>query len=936
MSFPLLLQQQGVQLRSWQYRIPSAQLVCRTCLFARRPFHLQHTTPPLLGTDASLGLRRRIASQYRWQRSHAPFLPALGSRQVHLTATKKDPRVEELITLLARSPYISSSGTSSLSSTHSIKRREYRKRLSTLYESIRRDTTAWNQLEDRKLMALYAAMRPSINDPTFQALFTNAQHVLQDIQQHKPSHFGLVHMEALLSTYKAKGQAEQAVDLMKWTQARSLAPTVMAYECLIATLTMTPTTPTTWARRGETPMGLALHYWNEMQGIDNDTTTLATRQQTVGYIMQGYLAQGDLLKAASWLTTHTDPENEKMKQVLDHWKSASLGDPHSYAIGVVSYGLEILIQQAARNDRYLDARQFYRQQCELYNYNNRAPALAPASALASASTPAASQQRQQSTVGLIRLMDRYMETNQSKALHRLLDDALDMGHEKGVRIIANRLLNYYSTKNRLRHAIDLYYHLDSLPSNTTTMADTVYDMAKIRALLLQAAKSKYHVDVFRLYQRFITLYPSKLDIRAYTHILQMLVRTKKYDQARLVYQDILAQATPLLVVDSRKGGDLESMTEHTKRFLHLVYSLCAQTGDLALFQSVVTLQRRLGLPVLHHHSLTSLMATYVKTGDTSSAKTVFDYLAHRRVPQQQQQQQQQRSSSPVESWTRPGDDDLDDVEQSDVDVVDFNLLMRTVGQEEQHKVQHGNGSNVPNQILDILRHMALVGVTSNATTLRTLLDIYPSDDIKMEDQLFMTLRNDPQATHHDRIWLNNLKLTRFLLDNNDKDGRGSLKAATIFLSNDRSSLFPECVDEPIEADGMTYKLLLDALTRHKRHAAMAQRVFDHMRSRGWRPTMVVYEQLMVVWAKRQQVEKVKAVIDVACQDLGWSQVPAKWYTSALDALVNQSSPHVHAWILEIKKQKAVLADPVLADRLVKYGLSPSPPMNKHKQQHCHS
>jgi pentatricopeptide repeat protein len=329
------------------------------------------------------------------------------------------------------------------------------------------------------------------------------------------------------------------------------------------------------------------------------------------------------------------------------------------------------------------------------------------------------------------------------------------------------------------------------------------------------------------------------------------------------------------------------------------------------------------------------MATYVKTGDTSSAKTVFDYLAHRRVPQQQQQQQKP-SSSPVESWTRPGDDDLDDAEQSDVDVVDFNLLMRTVGQEEQHKAQHDNRSNVPNQILDILRHMALVGVTSNATTLRTLLDIYPSDDIKMEDQLFMTLRNDPQATHHDRIWLNNLKLTRFLLDNNDKDGRGSLKAATIFLSNDRSSLFPECVGEPIEADGMTYKLLLDALTRHKRHAAMAQRIFDHMRSRGWRPTMMVYEQLMVVWAKRQQVEKVKAVIDVACQDLGWSQVPAKWYTSALDALVNQSSPHVHAWILEIKKQKAVLADPVLADRLVKYGLSSSPPMNKHKQQYCHS
>ncbi|KAI8340872.1 hypothetical protein BC941DRAFT_450328 [Chlamydoabsidia padenii] len=546
-----------------------------------------------------------------------------------------------------------------------------------------------------------------------------------------------------------------------------------------------------------------------------------------------------------------------MAQVLDFWKTASAGDPYQYAVGVVSYGLEKLIQQAA-------------------------------------------------------------STNQSSTLRQLLEDALEFGHEKGIKVMANRLGAYYLTKNRLRYAFDLYFHLDSLPAldNTSTMAQIVYDKNKTRSILLTAAKSKYHVDMYRLYQRFTTHYPSSLELRAYTHILQSLIRTKQYDHALVVYQDVLSQATRLLVSDGQ--------AEHTKRLFHLVYSLCAQTGDADLFQSVVTLQRQVGFPNLPHHSLTSLMATYVKKGELTSAKAVFDHLAH-----QQQQQPQALTPSSItadQDHDHDGGDRPEEVEQSDVvDVVDFNLLMRIVGQEQVEFRKQGGEEPVANRILDILRHMALVGVQSNATTLRTLLDVYQEDG-EMEDEMFTTLMNDPQATHHDHIWLNNLKLTRILLygnDNNNGDlGDNAMEAAKVFLSNKRLHLFPTASpDEPILADGMTYKLLLDQLTKNH-HTYMAQHIFDHMRSRGWRPPIAVYEQLVAAWARKGRLVKAKAAMAVACQDLGWTIAPTKWYTLVLDLLVQNKSNRVNAWVLEIKKTETLLLDPVLAKRFVTYGLDP--------------
>ncbi|CAO3580915.1 unnamed protein product [Absidia cylindrospora] len=790
----------------------------------------------------------------------------------------------------------------------------------------------WCKLESHELLALYKTLCPSVYDPSLSMLLVNAQHVLQDIQQRTPEKFGMVHGEALLSAYKLTGQVNEALDLVDWMKTKQLPLSLTAYEWLIATLTTT--TEQTLTTKQQRPMDLALRYWDEARvfmGSPSEATAAKLELMT-GYMMQGYLAQGDLMQAASWLKSHTDPSNVAMQQVLDQWKTATSmgGDDRYYAVGVVSYSLEKLIQQAAHLDRFSDARLFYRQQCQLFSSNN-------SDDKTDTSLLSGSMQQKQSTVGLIRLAEKYLARNKDTMAQQILQDAVDLGHHKGAKVMSLRLLHYWLDKNKVRSALDLFFWMDTLEQ--TQQLPRSFDKMEAQQLLLRTAKSKYHTDMYRLYQRFTTLYPASLDLRTYTHVLQTLIRTKQYDHARLVYQDAIHN--PLLTFPT---GSSVSTSAYTRRLFHLAYSLCAQLGDLHLFKSTVDIQWKVGLSGLHHHALTSLMATYVKIEDTASAKAVFDHLAHQL---EQQPIQRQPTTSPVYSTTPAttmnsmhdygdddhavsGFDDEQDTEHSDVDVVDFNLLMRTIGVEHDEYLRRHRQESEPvaNRILEVLRHMNLVGVPLNETTLRTLLDVYRGQGF-MEDEIFRTLLTDPKATYHDDIWLNNLKLTRILYGGKYNTPalrqRRSQVAAKKFLSNDRQVLFPGAPHgTSILANAMTYKILLDALTQHTQHAQLAQQVYDHMRKRGWRPSADVYERMVIVWSRKLRLQKAVAVMQDACDDLGWSTVPNKWYTRVLDCLMAKNRLDLaKKWVLQMKANKELTMDRFLKDRLVKYGLNDS-------------
>ncbi|ORZ10504.1 hypothetical protein BCR42DRAFT_422524 [Absidia repens] len=945
MSFPLLLQRQGVQLRSW-HRVAPSRLLCRTCLLVRRQHQHQHTKPSLVFGSGSYSNGLNNGGHCRWnylkqqQQSQqlyisSSFQPSLlqQQRHLHLITPEVDSRLQELVTLLSHPPVqYSQSSKSSSSLSNVIARRNYRKMLTTLYESIRRDVDVWCKLESHELLALYKALCPSVHDPSLSMLLVNAQHVLQDIQQLAPQKFDMVHGETLLSIYKVTGQVDEALDLVDWMKTKQLPLSLTAYEWLIATLTTT-TRPMLTTKQ-QRPMDLALRYWNEAKVTMEPTSeaTAAKLELMTGYMMQGFLAQGDLMRAASWLKSHTDSSNVAMQKVLDQWKTATSmgGDDRYYALGVVSYSLEKLIQQAAHLDRYSDARLFYRQQCRLFSSNN-------GDDKTDTSLLSGSMQQKQSTVGLVRLAERYLATNKDTMAQQILQDAVDLGHHKGAKVMSQRLLHHWLGKNKLRPALDLFFWMDTLEQ--TQQLPRSFDRMEAQQLLLRAAKSKYHTDMYRLYQRFATLYPASLDLRTYTHVLQTLIRTKQYDHARQVYQDAIHN--PLLIFPT---GSSVSTSAYTRRLFHLAYSLCAQLGDLDLFKSTLDIQWKVGLPGLHHHALTSLMATYVKIEDTASAKAVFDHLAHRL----EQQPKQRQSTTPILSSTTPvttmnsmhdyedddhvvgGFDGEQDSELSDVDVVDFNLLMRTIGVEHDEYLRRHQqeGEPVANRILEVLRHMNLVGVPLNITTLRTLLDVYKGKGL-MEDEIFKTLLADPKATHHDDIWLNNLKLTRILYGGKNSDAanrnRRSQIAANKFLSNDRHVLFPGAPrGTSILANGMTYKILLDALTQHTETAHLAQRVYDHMRKRGWRPSVGVYERMVIVWSRKLRLQKAAAVMQDACDDLGWSTVPIKWYTGVLDRLMAKNRPDLaEKWVLQMKANKELSMDRFMKDRLAKYGLNDS-------------
>jgi hypothetical protein len=84
-----------------------------------------------------------------------------------------------------------------------------------------------------------------------------------------------------------------------------------------------------------------------------------------------------------------------------------------------------------------------------------------------------------------------------------------------------------------------------------------------------------------------------------------------------------------------------------------------------------------------------------------------------------------------------------------------------------------------------------------------------------------------------------------------------------------------------------------------------------------------------------RLQKVLNVMEIARSDLGWVNVPIKWYTLVLDRLVTQDRLDLaNKWALEIKKNKCLPVDDVFKKRLIQYGLddSSSPMATSHQDQ----
>ncbi|CAO3636359.1 unnamed protein product [Cunninghamella blakesleeana] len=827
-----------------------------------------------------------------------------------------------------------------------VKKRNYKKKLITLYESIRQQPDLWHQLTIEQLNRLYHIIKPNSSHPSFAILNVNALHILQDIQYHTPQQFTPLHAEWLLTCYKENGELSPALEFME-NQSLILNPTPKMYRLMIGLLT----TSSRSQDQQQLPvsnkmMKLSFAYFQkfkesqQQQLFTNKMDEIQEENDLIlGYLLSSYVSRNYTNRAAELISTHYPHWLTSSSHLLNNNNNNNNDIPNQFQL--ISTGLEkilLLLGKYGKNKNefnYTDSRQLYRVQCQFYKRyktnDNMDYGL-----------------KKQPMAGLLQLVQQCVRMDRLDWVHELLNDAMYYGHQHGKKVIGRYLLQSYIAKDNLRHALDLHFNLTNNDMNSSD--EIIFPIEQSKSLLIKSAKAKYHMDIYKLYHYMMKTSPLSLDLRLYTRVLQSFIRTKHYQYAQQVVNDALHQSH---IYESTAS------TLHTNRFFNIIYSLCAQTGDLELFQRVVSVQRAVGLHDLHHHSLTSLMSTYIKINQIPSAKAVFDHLDQSTLnnnnnvnninnnsnnnnnshvntnvyhyhqnnsqdsyqsQQQQQQQSQQHFISNEEKINKPG-----------VDVVDYNLLLLTAAKEE-----NGNGP-MANNVLEILRQMSDRGISPNKTTLRTLLALYKKNEGPMEEEIFHQLLMDTKATKEDQIWLNNMKLTKLIHNSNDNNNNNNdvrkeneknvFLATKLFLSNQRENLFSiipspssSLSSQPILANSMTYKILLDQLTKYPRHARLADTVYLQMRSKGWRPPMEIYERLMILWLKKGRYQKMKSIMDDYCQDMGLQHPPTRMYTLLLDRLVILKNRNLIQYWVKTVKENNIPIDSVLEKRLKKYGL----------------
>lgn len=443
-------------------------------------------------------------------------------------------------------------------------------------------------------------------------------------------------------------------------------------------------------------------------------------------------------------------------------------------------------------------------------------------------------------------INKCLHTGQLHTAQRMLQDTISLQDTANAQLVSRKLIEWYISQKDIKHAIGIWELASEKGVNLP--------QGVMEGLLVSAAKLKYHVDTMRLYhQLYPTINNNNKSIDIHVYVLRCMVRAKDFKNAIKVQQ----------LVEKLLPNMKPNLARTTVRSL---YSLAAQTGNLELFERVFKTSQQMNLS-LTHKGLTSLIACYLKRKDVKSAKAAFQSVAS-------------HTDGP--------------------DVVDFNLLMRTVVMEDDNKVNY-------NKIFDILNHMKLVNVQPDETTMRTMLRFYKSDS-DMQKALYTQLLNNPQAaSRFNQVYLNNIALssllTRISVDH----------VVGIFLRNDRGELFPDQHNKRIQVNGTTYKLLFDAINKDKQYSSLSAKLLKDMDARGMKPSREIYEQIIHNWAMKGKITKARKYIHKMEQDTG-EKANIKTYTKLVDGLLLLNKPSLAKNVI-LNDMKDMTLDHVVLQKL---------------------
>lgn len=444
------------------------------------------------------------------------------------------------------------------------------------------------------------------------------------------------------------------------------------------------------------------------------------------------------------------------------------------------------------------------------------------------------------------LVNKCLFTGQLHTAEKLLSDTISMQDISNAKLVSKKLIHWYLLQKNIKQAINIW---EEMEKNQYMM-----DQDVMEELLIQSAKLKYHVDVMKLYKRYNDLYPRNPQVSVY--VLRCLSRSKEFKNASLV-QDHVEHM-------------LQDMKPNLARIaVTTLFSLSAQTGDIDLFERVFGKSEKLNLS-LTHKGLTSLISCYLTRGDVQSAKLAFQKVAlHTNGP----------------------------------DVVDFNLLMRTVVMEDEG-VDH-------DKIFDILKHMEVVNVIPDETTMRTMSGFYKSES-EMQNSLYQKLLNNPSSiSRFNQVYLNNIAMASLLTR------MDIAQVVGILMRNNRGEIFKSQQNQPIHVNGATYKMLLDAANKENRYSSISEKLLKDMDARGIKPTRDVYECLIRNVAHKGKIAKARRYIEKMENDTG-EKANVKTYTKLVDGLLYLNKPHLAKLIItQDMVQNNIPYDDIVYERLKK-------------------
>ncbi|KAI9318543.1 hypothetical protein BX666DRAFT_1929090 [Dichotomocladium elegans] len=412
-----------------------------------------------------------------------------------------------------------------------------------------------------------------------------------------------------------------------------------------------------------------------------------------------------------------------------------------------------------------------------------------------------------------------------------------------------------------RKLLHFYLQRGNLVSATklwkaTRSYPNVFGKSQYTNLVESLAKAGYHEPLMQLYRDLKAQYPDALTVPLYNECLRSFVRAKAYKYVLLVFSDMKAHIPA---------------SDMTKETFYAMYALCARTGRMGLFQELLEMARQAAME-MDFKTMSSLMACYLTADDVPSAIKVFEQIATTHGP----------------------------------DAVDYNLLIRATAQSEGGEVDFS-------KILKILQHMNKMGIEPTQSTYRTLLSIYSQGDV--EDWLVSRLLTYPKATRADEIFLNNIALTRQIERN------GPLEATRVFLQNDRRLLFNQKVEEgPIRANGMTYKLLMDALSESPRNIHVADKLYRDMKSKGWAPYLEVYENLILGWSRKGRIQRARRILQDMERDLR-IKADVRLFTMIADGLLLKNKRAQAREVISEMESAGVRADDRLLQHIEQFNTS---------------